>query len=1004
MRKLLNISIMVVLIYTGIVLGEFIPQKAFVNFTIENGIPYGSIEEVHMDRYRNIWFLGSNNQIYYFNGRNYYQLPLAFVDSVNGINSMLVLDDEIFLSTEKKIFRITDIYSGQPTEDQLDFLPAGEYTRLVCSGHTFYAVNIDSGLIVCFDRQRLFYKERCSSPLRYLLVNDSILAVSTDDRKIILFRRMTDGLSPMKTISLDFLQKNYYIEPLVIVGDTMFALVNEYGIIAVLNFPGEKTEFREFYSSFPRNFNFHYILFHDRSEHAFWTGGFYQGLAYWNTRSKAEIITTDNGLSNNLVRSVIQDDLNRLWFGTQNGISVLKNKFITVFNKNSGLKDEFIWGIKKIDNNVFVCTNAGIYTLSRKGGKFSLTSPTFSRAMSDVSFNYICRTSQGIFLTTAQRFGLYQFSENQLVSLSHHLEKADCRLAIYLYEDSENRIWIGGYDIGYWKDNRYHHLKTLPFSSDLKNRNIVYDIVQSPETGTVYFAATDGLYSYDGKQVTYHPAPYQFDAIYSQIEYDPKTRTILIGSEGKGLLHYDEKSRIFRDSRYNSLILGKNVYNIAWMDSLLLITTNQGLNAIPPSMNKCWHINTSNGLLSNETNTFGLEFDNEYIYLGTTGGLHIIPRDLNLFVEIPSGQVYIRGITSNGKKMDWKGKNRLFLPSSVKNCKISVGYTSFFDYHTPRLQYTFYPYLKLPVTSDSWEIEFYNLPYGTNTLELYAVDNEQKIISAETIKLEIYHPYPFYYRWYFYVSLGFIILLMAKLWVTLRTLRLQKLSEKLKREIQKQYEEIGYLNELLERIIQKSFFGLLLFNEQGSVIKSNQIAEKFLYSFEGYQSKIQKSDFLQLLQKKVVGGLQSDFHEIILSPDGKRRWQLVRNALRHGKFIYEMYLMHDITDILDRESYQQKMRAYQQMIATLSHYINNTLSSLQMKADMLQEKAGNNEELRELIQFSSYSIKKITFILQSLDNVVQREKVKTSDYATEKDLLIDIEHYITEFEKIHRRS
>ncbi len=76
-----------------------------------------------------------------------------------------------------------------------------------------------------------------------------------------------------------------------------------------------------------------------------WLGTFGSGLIYVNLETnKIKIVNKNNGLPNNVIYSLLQDDSNRLWFSTNRGIASynLKNKKIQSYTEKNGLvSDEF---------------------------------------------------------------------------------------------------------------------------------------------------------------------------------------------------------------------------------------------------------------------------------------------------------------------------------------------------------------------------------------------------------------------------------------------------------------------------------------------------------------------------------------------------------------------------------------------------------------------------------------------------------------------------------------
>ncbi len=89
-----------------------------------------------------------------------------------------------------------------------------------------------------------------------------------------------------------------------------------------------------------------------------WVGTLGQGLVKWNKNSGAEkIYTTDDGLPNNTIYSIVPDNKNDLWISTNNGISRLNLTTATIYNfdVNDGLNaNEFnrFHGIRLPDGRI----------------------------------------------------------------------------------------------------------------------------------------------------------------------------------------------------------------------------------------------------------------------------------------------------------------------------------------------------------------------------------------------------------------------------------------------------------------------------------------------------------------------------------------------------------------------------------------------------------------------------------------------------------------------------
>jgi signal transduction histidine kinase/DNA-binding response OmpR family regulator/streptogramin lyase len=92
--------------------------------------------------------------------------------------------------------------------------------------------------------------------------------------------------------------------------------------------------------------------------HILWIGTLGQGLVKWNTTTgKEKVFTTDDGLSDNVIYSIVPDNENDLWISTNNGISRLNlaTNAVHNFDVNDGLNaNEFnrFHGIRLPDGRI----------------------------------------------------------------------------------------------------------------------------------------------------------------------------------------------------------------------------------------------------------------------------------------------------------------------------------------------------------------------------------------------------------------------------------------------------------------------------------------------------------------------------------------------------------------------------------------------------------------------------------------------------------------------------
>ncbi len=115
----------------------------------------------------------------------------------------------------------------------------------------------------------------------------------------------------------------------------------------------------------------------------YWFGGYDKGLTYFSLdkvkkdlglkydKSKVKVIkyTVADGLPNNSVRAITEDDSGRMYIGTRyGGIAILQNGKFKIINKQAGLLSNGIWDIKAIPGSgVWLATQSGVQKINFNG-------------------------------------------------------------------------------------------------------------------------------------------------------------------------------------------------------------------------------------------------------------------------------------------------------------------------------------------------------------------------------------------------------------------------------------------------------------------------------------------------------------------------------------------------------------------------------------------------------------------------------------------------------------
>jgi signal transduction histidine kinase/ligand-binding sensor domain-containing protein/CheY-like chemotaxis protein len=157
--------------------------------------------------------------------------------------------------------------------------------------------------------------------------------------------------------------------------------------------------------------------------------------------------STKEGLSNNWVRCIYQDNKGFLWFGTADGLNRYDGYGFKVFrlinDDKTSLGDIHINAIlEKNNHQLWVCTDMGVYTFdleSEKGFTNPLLKPlSVICAIIDTHKNTWFGTSNGLFR--------YNPADSSITSFTHKNDNSNSLSSDYintLFLDSEGNVWAG---------------------------------------------------------------------------------------------------------------------------------------------------------------------------------------------------------------------------------------------------------------------------------------------------------------------------------------------------------------------------------------------------------------------------------------------------------------------------------------------------------------------------------------------------------------------------------
>ncbi len=97
-----------------------------------------------------------------------------------------------------------------------------------------------------------------------------------------------------------------------------------------------------------------------------------------------------------------------------------------------------------------------------------------------------------------------------------------------------------------------------------------------------------------------------------------------------------------------------------------------------------------------------------------------------------------------------------------------------------------------------------------------------------------------------------------------------------------------------------------------------------------------------------------------------------------------------------KERQRAQLETLRQILTTLAHYINNSNTTIFGYAQLAKNNPTNKNTIEKLIEISMKETKRITFVLQELENLVNRLELQTTSYLDVPNAMFDIERKIND--------
>lgn len=346
-----------------------------------------------------------------------------------------------------------------------------------------------------------------------------------------------------------------------------------------------------------------------------------------------------------VVNCIYQDSAKQIWFGMDNGITILHDGEFEYYTKEKGLSEESVVKIiEDKEKNIWIGTDrGGLQKLSY--GKFQTTSmPT--------SINAIAQDTNRKVIWIAGDNGLYCYKNNKFEEneITEYCKNVRIR---HLSITKEGALLISCYE-------KYGQLKVNldgTIEGWTKNEGIAGDRVRVAEqisNGDLYIGTTTGLTIIDGKtrEITNITKGDNLDNDYIMCLYEDKDGTVWCGTDGGGLFILKDKQIIKTITKDNNLV-GNVVFKISgYGEDEKWVTTGTGISRIKDD--KIFNFTASNGFGSDGIFQVIPDFSGRLWGTSNRGIFYVKLSDIENVISGRQSAVYpkyfnrLDGITSGG--------------------------------------------------------------------------------------------------------------------------------------------------------------------------------------------------------------------------------------------------------------------------------------------------------------------------------------------------------------------
>lgn len=563
-----------------------------------------------------------------------------------------------------------------------------------------------------------------------------------------------------------------------------------------------------------------------------WLATLNQGVAQYNRVSKSFTwITESEGLSNNHVRSIIQDKSGNYWFGTSGGgVCNYFGKQFTVYDKSAGLGGSFIYSIfRDSKNRLWVGTSDKGVTLFDSS---RFTPYNAVNGFADVKVKAINEDNSGNVYFGTDGQGVFVYDGLKFTSIER-LQKKYVRSIV---KDKDGIIWVGTAGNGLYKIN----------TTSITTGDGIINITD--KDGLLHNRLTCLLYDKQGR-IWYGT---ESNGLGCLVNGKPKKVSITTkeglpsntiraltedangylwgGTAGDGIFSFPLYQGDYKVKSYDHKngLTSSNVYLLTVdNENNLFVGTETGLDYIKPGndrrLSEVKHFSKGEGFTGIETCQNSVFKDSDgTIWFGTINGLTKYDPSVRFkntnepITNITNIELFFEPLSRTAYKNmvgGWNKIDGLQLPHDQNHLTFDFIAINFSNPDAVRYQWKLEGFDKewSPVSSQH-RFSYPNLSPG-NYVFMVKACNEDGVWNSEPVAFHFTITSPFWWKWWFIVLVIALIVLVVFLVFRWRVNVIRKKSEEEQKKIQMEKEIV----ELEQKALRLQMNPHFIFNALNSI-------------------------------------------------------------------------------------------------------------------------------------------------------------------------------------------